>query len=122
MNNKSFGYRIKIARKNAQREIDLNKSLIKAGNISNIKSDFHICIKHSYPLGIMCFSLSCFDRVLRKKPKDLKWRTFARLAKVARKKGKIIYPLWTYEWKNCNGDYRKIEFRTYNLTKLMGIK
>lgn len=115
-----FVRKFKQARKNAQREIDVQNNLIKNGCISKIKLDSYICIKHSYPLGIMCFSLSCFDRMLRKKPKDLKWRTVARLAKAARKKGRIIYPPWSCEWYNCDGDYRKIPFRNYNLTRLIG--
>lgn len=116
MPNDSFGRRFKNARKNAQREIDIRDNIISTGRISNIKSNRWVCMKHSYPLGVLCFSLSDFDKVIRRRSKNLKWKTLNKLAKKARSKGKIIYaPCYGAYWPD--EDFRNLPFKNYKISR-----
>jgi len=108
----SYIRRLKNARKNAQREIDRSK--ISGGNYIGSRD---ICLKHSYPLWIVCRDLHEFDYVIWSISAK-KYKSFARVARAIFRKGRIItyWDLLKFNYTE-ESDLRKINSSTYNMTK-----
>lgn len=121
MLNKSFITRLKLARKNAQREIDYSKRAAMEGRISEIRCQAEICFRHSYPLGFLCRSLSDFDTII-KYSYSRRTRSLSRVIRAIRRKGRIVVP-WDFARWYLSGenDLRKLASKTYNITVLMEI-
>lgn len=112
--NNSYIRRLKNARKNAQREIDKS-------NLSNenFQCRNRICLKHSYPLWVICDDLVEFDYVISSLSAK-KYKSFSRVARAIFKKGKIV-TCWELVRLNLSqeSDLRKINGSTYNMTNIL---
>lgn len=114
MSNKSFITRLKLARKNAQREIDQSNRAGMEGRILDVRSEFEICFRHSYPLGLVCEHLSQFDEVIKFAPRT---RGLWRVLRAIRRKGKVVYSWQIRHFvKAGKTDLRELEGKTYSIT------
>lgn len=114
MSNKSYITRLKLARKNAQREIDQSRRAGMEGRILDVRSEYEICFRHSYPLGLVCEHLSQFDEVIKFAPRT---RGLWRVLRAIRRKGKIVHSWQIRHFvKAGKTDLRELEGKTYSIT------
>ena len=113
----SFIRQLKLARKNAQREIDQSHRAGMEGRILDVRSEFEICFRHSYPLGLVCEHLCQFDEVIKFAPRT---RGLWRVLRAIRRKGKVVYS-WQIRYfvKAGKTDLRELEGKTYSITHIL---
>ena len=117
MKNKSYVTRLKLARKNAQREIDQSRRAGMEGRILDVRSECEICFRHSYPLGLICEHLCQFDEVVKFAPRT---RGLWRVLRAIRRKGKVVYAWQIYNFvKTGKTDLRGLEGKTYSMSKIL---
>lgn len=114
MKNQSFTRQLKLARKNAQREIDLCKKALKEGRYGDFRTEAEICLKYSYPLRLYCKYLYYFDMMIKLSSRH---KSLGRVAKAIFRKGRVIdYSKAILFFVDNKKDLRELGSITYNLT------